>query len=235
MASSKTLAELALATMREALLRGAIPAGASLKESDVCARCEVSRTPARFALNALHREGLLEYLPQRGYRVRRFDPDVALHAYLVRAEVEGLACRLAAKQRDLSYLIEALEACVEEGKRLTQTENPKRFDAEAWGTMNVQFHRAIIESLSSDVFSEVVAYLERIPVAASRALPISRIKPDLALLRLAQQDHEQITKALKKRNGARAGRLMREHLSRGGTLMHSLMSKTRPPENSTVL
>lgn len=235
MATDTTLAETALSMLREALLSGEIPAGSSIKEADVCARCGVSRTPARFALNALHREGLLDYLPQRGYRARRFDPESALHAYLIRSEVEGLACRMAAKEEDLPFVVQVLEACVEEGRQLLVDAPRKGFDSAAWTAMNVEFHKAILSSLHSEVFNEVIAYLERVPMAASRSLPISRLKPDPMLMRLAQDDHEKITVALKNRQGTRASRIMREHLARGGALVRDLMTQPRPHINALAV
>jgi DNA-binding GntR family transcriptional regulator len=58
--------------LRRLIFRGDIAAGERIKESEVAAALGVSRTPLREATRLLASEGLLELLPGRGVRVRRF-------------------------------------------------------------------------------------------------------------------------------------------------------------------
>jgi DNA-binding GntR family transcriptional regulator len=54
----------------------------------------VSRTPVRGAMARLADEGLLVYVPNKGFQVRRFNAKDVFDAFSLRANLEGMACRL---------------------------------------------------------------------------------------------------------------------------------------------
>src|ERR1700760_4294000 len=84
--------------VREAILCGAVGAGERLNEVQLSKTLAVSRTPVRAALQALAGEGLLDYAPNRGFKVRDFPLDAIMDAYDIRASLEGLAARFAAER-----------------------------------------------------------------------------------------------------------------------------------------
>ena len=55
----------------------------------------MSRTPVREALRRLAALGLVSFEPNRGVRVRMLSRDELREAFLVRAELEGLATEIA--------------------------------------------------------------------------------------------------------------------------------------------
>ena len=63
-------------------------------------RFDVSRTPIREALRRLAALGLVSFVPNRGVRVRTISRDELHEAFLVRAELEGLATERAAPAHD---------------------------------------------------------------------------------------------------------------------------------------
>lgn len=81
--------------LREAVLSGALPAGADLVESDLAERFNVSRGPIRDALRELVREGLLADLPRRGTVVATLGTADLREVYAVREGLETVAARLA--------------------------------------------------------------------------------------------------------------------------------------------
>ncbi|MFW5833378.1 MAG: GntR family transcriptional regulator, partial [Pseudomonadota bacterium] len=85
-------------TIRTLILRGDFPAGEHLREAALADRFQVSRTPVRAALAENAKDGLLDYEPNRGYRVRRFDLRDIADAFELRAVLEGTACRVAAER-----------------------------------------------------------------------------------------------------------------------------------------
>jgi GntR family transcriptional regulator of vanillate catabolism len=80
----------------------------------------VSRTPLRLVLGEVEKEGLLERLPTRGYKVREIPMEQVANAIDVGGELEGMAARIVAEQGvDAATLCE-LEGCFVEGRELTE-------------------------------------------------------------------------------------------------------------------
>jgi DNA-binding GntR family transcriptional regulator len=101
-----TLATQAYQAIRLALLHGQLGPDVFYSENSVASMLGISRTPAREALRQLEIEGLIEVLPQRGFRVRRisaaelvefYDLRGLLEAYVVRSlceTIDGRSLRL---------------------------------------------------------------------------------------------------------------------------------------------
>jgi DNA-binding GntR family transcriptional regulator len=84
-----------LVRLRDAIVEGRLGPGARVPERELCAEIGVSRTPLREALKVLAAEGLIELLPNRGARVRRFTEKDVRECFEVLAAVESAAGRLA--------------------------------------------------------------------------------------------------------------------------------------------
>ena len=94
--SAKTLRELAVERLRDAILDGQLRPGDRLVERVLCERLGVSRTVVREALRHLETEGLVDVIPQQGPAVARLDETQAAQIYEIRASLEALAARAAA-------------------------------------------------------------------------------------------------------------------------------------------
>ncbi len=77
------------------ILDGTWPPGSRIVETRVARELGTSQAPVREALRDLEALGVVEISPFRGARVRRPSLDELLEAYVVRAELEALAARLA--------------------------------------------------------------------------------------------------------------------------------------------
>lgn len=89
-----------------------MPPGAVLRQEQLSARYDVSRTPVREALRRLAATGLVSFEANRGVRVRTISREELRQAFLVRAELEALATELATPrlgERGLAELDEANE------------------------------------------------------------------------------------------------------------------------------
>jgi GntR family transcriptional regulator of vanillate catabolism len=84
--------------LRRRILSGQVAPGERMVELELSAQLAVSRTPIRIALGELEKEGLLERLPTRGFRVRQFSVDEITNAVDVRGVLEGMAARQAAER-----------------------------------------------------------------------------------------------------------------------------------------
>jgi DNA-binding GntR family transcriptional regulator len=80
------------------ILSSEIKPGSWLRQQDVAASFQVSRTPVREAMRTLAQEGLVETVPHYGARVTRLTMEEFEELYALRSGIEGLAARLAAQQ-----------------------------------------------------------------------------------------------------------------------------------------
>src|SRR4249920_4221434 len=81
--------------LEDDIVSGRIEAGTVLRQEQLSERFGVSRTPIREALRRLSAQGLVSFTPNRGVRVRTLSREELREAFLVRAELEGLATELA--------------------------------------------------------------------------------------------------------------------------------------------
>lgn len=115
----QTTTEHAIERVREAILCGEIPPGARLHQVSLAERFGISRTPLRAALVALSHSGLVTYESNRGYRVRELSREQLNDAFMIRAEIEALACRLAAN-RITADEVHELHQLVDEGENFLE-------------------------------------------------------------------------------------------------------------------
>src|SRR6058998_4249424 len=81
--------------IEETIVSGELEPGTVLRQEQLSARFDVSRTPIREALRRLAATGLVSFVPNRGVRVRTIARDELRQAFMVRAELEALVTRLA--------------------------------------------------------------------------------------------------------------------------------------------
>jgi DNA-binding GntR family transcriptional regulator len=80
--------------LRDAILRGEVPAGYTASQAALASRLEVGRTPLREALRMLQREGLVVSEPNRPVRVAGLSSSDAEELYLMRISLEAVAIRI---------------------------------------------------------------------------------------------------------------------------------------------
>jgi DNA-binding GntR family transcriptional regulator len=81
--------------LTEAVLSGEVEPGDRLVEADLAADMQTSRGPVREALRQLGETGLVNYVPRRGWFVTRIREKDRAAIVVMRANLEGLAARLA--------------------------------------------------------------------------------------------------------------------------------------------
>ena len=82
-------------SIRDAIVRGQLAPGEQLRDQELGAWLQVSRTPVREALQRLAQAGLVVAQPGRMTRVAPEDPDLIVSARQIAAELHALAVSLA--------------------------------------------------------------------------------------------------------------------------------------------
>jgi DNA-binding GntR family transcriptional regulator len=110
------------ADLRRAILTGRRRPGERLVEDRLSEEMGVSRVPIREALRTLAAEGLVELQPRRGASVADVSKDVARDLVEVRATLEALNARLAARNHEPG-IIEELRQVLKEGNAAARSRN----------------------------------------------------------------------------------------------------------------
>ena len=114
----KTVAE----QLRRLILTGQHKPGERLVEDKLSAELGVSRVPIREALRTLAAEGLVDLPPRRGASVAILSPEIAHDLVEVRATLEGLNARLAARHHQPAIIAE-LQQVLTEGNAAARESN----------------------------------------------------------------------------------------------------------------
>ena len=202
--------------IRAAVMTGRLEIGTRLLQQSLAADFEVSRTPVREALRKLESEGLVEVIPNRGAIVRGPTAREIREAYLVRAELEGLAAELAAEWISGAQL-HALEEAAALFRTCTVTgDTPTAEAALAWTRANDAFHEIIQAAAANDQLRRTIVGLHR---SFPRSLTGAALSRDARLLERNVAEHARILDAIAARDGAQARRAMVEHVRRSGEIV----------------
>ncbi|CAN5383940.1 GntR family transcriptional regulator [soil metagenome] len=124
----------------DAILSGELKPGDRIVETHIAQRIGVSQGPVREALRDLELFGFVESEPFRGTRVRQTTIDDLVEVYPVRAALEGVAAREAAKRITPTTLseLERLLQLMRDAANADDRKSHIEFD--------VQFHKTVVES-----------------------------------------------------------------------------------------
>lgn len=199
MASTETLD-----AVRDLILNGQYRPGARLAESDLAEAVGVSRTPVREALRHLAAEGLVEITHNKGARVVAWTDAELEQVFDLRAEVEGLAARLAA-QRATDDQLDALETVARQ--HLKATEVGEHRDLDLVYRLNSEFHAGVVVSVGGSSFPAVLGSLVHTPILVRTLHKFD----EAAMLRSAHH-HLELVAAMRARDPLWAESVMRSHL-----------------------
>jgi DNA-binding GntR family transcriptional regulator len=196
-----TLSEGAYEAIRRKIITGVFAPSSKLVVATLANGLDLSATPINEALAALEREGLVSYLPHRGYFVSTVTPENVEEVYSVREVFELLAVRFAAQKADRPT-IEQL------GTLLQQTRQAIRSgDTTAFSDLDLEFHRVIWTSTNNPLamrIGELIGGQIRLLVATTARAP--------GRFRGAYEEHCEVYRAIKNKDPAAAVAAMRKHI-----------------------
>ncbi|MDU4892540.1 MAG: GntR family transcriptional regulator [Clostridium sp.] len=154
----KSMRELVLGELRNAIFMGYIKPGDRLVETTIANSMGISRTPVREALRQLESEGLAINMPRKGTVVKGICVEDAREIYEIREVLEGLAARGACLHisrmeiRELRQIIRDMDQCI------------KNKDEETYSYVHNRFNRIIIDSSKNkrliDQMESIYEYLK---------------------------------------------------------------------------
>ncbi len=213
-----SLATLAQQELERRIISGEIPAGTKLNEVDVASDLGVSRGPVREAFSALSQAGLVRVEKNRGVFVRQVSLEEANEFYEVRAALEGLIGKLAARRISIDE-IDQLRSVV---KRMHQTQKGRR--ADEYFVLNVEFHDLLARAARNNAllahYRGVVNQLD-----LYRRATITRGVENIPL---STQEHEAIVEAVAARDEQRAEALLTEHVLISRARLHAALGTAGP-------
>ena len=216
--------------LQAAIIDGTFPAGTHLRQEEICRTFNVSRTPVREALRKLQAQNLVLLTPNRGATVRLPTRGEVNEIYVLRAELEGFACELAAAagipERRLVELEEA-QAMVE---RATADLEHRPADAEHGFYFapliraNDRFHEAIHALAGNRRLGSMLAELQNgfpkdLVWRAMRSLKENRA--------FVIEEHQAVLDALRRGDGTTARGLMSDHVAHAGNVLLDYLDERR--------
>lgn len=190
--------------LKDGILCGRYAPGQRLIEADLTRDLGVSRGPLREAFRRLSAEGLVESVPNKGAIVRRLSARQTQDLFDIRTALEGLAARLAAQK----VADPQVRADFERAIAPIWIEEPRDV-AVTYLDENRIFHQAVADASGNEQLSSLVRQLQ---------LPLIMFQLSGALtsetLRLSNQEHRAVARAILEGEGERAAALMQAHLDR---------------------
>jgi len=206
--------------IRQWIVEGRLRPGDRLVEARLADELDLSRTPIREALRMLQSEGLVRIEPNRGSSVRALAIDEIADLYELRARLEAMAAELA-----------AVRITAEELERLGTAERSFAAVAGAAGKGDIEairrvfhennvFHRTMLEAAHHERLTEtLLATVDHTLVfQAFRHYASENLERSVLF-------HGLIAAAVRDGDGARAGRLVHEHVMQGRDQLLAVIGK----------
>ncbi|MBN9080450.1 MAG: GntR family transcriptional regulator [Rhizobiales bacterium 62-17] len=210
---SRSLRELALEKMRDAIIESHFKPGARLVERDLCTQLGVSRTIVREVLRHLESEGLVSTTGTRGPIVALTTPEQAMQIYEIRGALEGMAAKACA-QGNKAEIADALDAALERIRSAYRKRDMNRVLSET-----SEFYRTLFESAGRDVAWGVVSALT---ARINRLRSMTIRTPGRDANGPAQM--QRIVDAIRKGNGDAAARAAQEHVAQASAIARDVLA-----------
>jgi DNA-binding GntR family transcriptional regulator len=213
--------------IEEAIVSGELAPGSGLRQEQLSEQFNVSRTPIREALRRLAALGLVDFVPNRGVRVRTLARDELYEAFLVRSQLEALATELAVPkftEETLAELVSAEKrfARITEELRSREPGEDRRNLTADWVRANHGFHDVIYRVSDAP-------FVERLAKSARRTFsgpavwaPGDRSIDDLYAANVEQ--HRAIRQAIAAGSAIGARVLAREHVLHSFKLLDTILA-----------
>ena len=150
--SARTLADRVFARLQDDIVRGEIPPGSKVSETELAGRYGVSRGPLREAIRRLESRKLLERVVHVGTRVASLSFDDLIEIYHVREALEGMAARLAAEHMSVEEVNGLYDVLAQHEQQQDLQQDTAYFQREG----DLDFHYRIIQGSHNGTLSQML-------------------------------------------------------------------------------
>jgi DNA-binding GntR family transcriptional regulator len=195
-----TAVDLVRDALRSAILRGDLPGGSRLVQTEIATKLDVSTTPVREAMRDLASEGLITLDSHRIGTVRKPDWDEMVEIVEMRRSLEGLAVNKALAGITADELAKAKHIADE----LAEEE-----DLGSWVQANIRFHSIFHRATRGRRLSGVLVALEE--AGGVFVAQAQRLHPEIR--RKAVEDHYSLLDAFAAGDADRALEIQMGHIT----------------------
>lgn len=193
-----TAQDRAYATIRKAILNGQFPPGSQLRQEDLAAKFDMSRTSVRFAIQALADDGLVEIGDTRRSYVADITETHAEETFSILGLLEPYSAGLAAER--------ATSEDIEELRELIRQMDVAMADDLAFLEFNSKFHKKIHRMSGNRALAELIERIVDFPQTLYLKLGQSTESTG------ANEDHVRIVDALERGDRELVELEMRMHI-----------------------
>jgi len=213
-----------IATAIEArIIKRELKPGDRLPERLLAEEFGVSRTPVREAIRQLVETRLVTDNGRRGALVASLSISELLDAFLVVAELEGLAARQAAKRMRHEQIVKAFDA-----NALCQKASAVK-DTATFNTMNMVFHNLIIEGSHNAMLQS------QLNSARTVTFPYRHYVSSLpGYMAQSVKEHDALLTAISNSESDTAYQLMRDHVRLQGEQIEDVIHHLERQNNRTL-
>jgi DNA-binding GntR family transcriptional regulator len=214
----QTVEERVLRILREAIIRGEIAPGSSIRVEEVAASLGVSKTPVKQALKGLANEGFVALSPYRTAVVSDLSADDAEEIYIMRIGLEALATRVGVERLTPEALTTMQELC----QRLDTLTD----DAQLFLNVDIDLHMALYRCTGRKSLVQRIFSLRN----SSMRYIMTLIHVFPGHLQGAQQVHYDLLRACEGRRAAEASALIAGDLQYASERMVAYLRAHREPK-----
>lgn len=209
----RTATEYVEATLKQAILSGALAPGSPLRQEELATTFRTSRMPIREALRQLEAQGLVDFEPHRGAVVIAITIEDAMDNFAIRTALEPEALR-----RSLPHLTATDLTLAEE----LIEEIDREIDPSRMGELNRRFHMTLYARAG---LPRLLALTEQHLASADRYLRFHLA----AFGDMGQEEHRALLAACRRHDEPAALAALADHLSRASTAMEAFFRTRTPP------
>ncbi len=210
--------------LEEEILKGVRRPGDRLDERQLAEQFGMSRTPVREALQRLAASGLVVSRGRQGLQVAQMSLADLLDAFVVVAELEGIASSQAARRIQVEQrarLQAAHRACAEAAAAE---------DAELFYTANREFHEVIAAASHNRILQDE---LRRLTLKISPYRRTITYQP--GRMHSSIPEHERVMDAILRGDGVQAAQMMRAHVTLLGEGLSDLLHFLRASGEQSLI
>jgi DNA-binding GntR family transcriptional regulator len=194
--------------LKKKILDSEILPGERLMQEEVAKAFNASRTPIRQAFHLLEKDGLVERLPQNGFRITRLELETIRDLFAIRGVLETYGVELACERIE-PKTIETLRSIRDQAAQMLESSSiPRETKLRRIFDFNSLFHETIYRSTNSRYLMDLISNL-RNTVLRLRALGVRK----KGSWKQALNEHSRLIDCLEKRDKKAAGKLMRRHIA----------------------